>query len=313
MGRIAEEIMRFLNDAEQNYYAFEDDGNPCQIVRIPYNAETDLLYFNRWQLALGKDLDYCGFYSRITKKLYDAHTRFTAWGFDNSSSRGELQRSLREAIKTRLRDKYNDAPDIEDDTELANDYKRDNENFLEYRADREAQEYFYRGYGSPEEADELCFDISSRMPDDELIEYVNRPETEIARQTALCEREQSDYIKLQLWRRGVVRKKLQALIDDVRGRHYYIRAIQNAIGSEKSYNITISKHGVPFTFKYPADALRQGCRYESGIFTSSRMANDDASAFCTAFHPECSFVAEEIMLIAHGRRILYAKEAPSAE
>ncbi len=313
MGRIAEEIMRFLNDAEQNYYAFKDDGSSCQMVKIPYNAETDLLYFNRWQLALGKDLDYCGFYSRIKKKLYDAHTRFTAWGFDNSPSRGELQRSLREAIKTRLRDKYNDAPDIEDDTELANDYKRDNENFLEYRADREAQEYFYRGYGSPEEADELCFDVSSRMPDDELIEYVNRPETEIARQAALCEQEQSDYIKLQLWRRGVVRKKLQALIDDVRGRHYYIRAIQNAIGSEKNYNITISKHGAPFTFKYPADSLRQGCRYESGIFTSSRMTNDDASAFCTAFHPECSFVAEEIMLIAHGRRILYAKEAPSAE
>ncbi len=313
MGRIAEEIMRFLNCEEQNMFPFEDEERQYQIVRFPYNAETDFLYFNRWQLALGKDLDYCGFYSRVTQKLYDVPYYFSEWGFDDCQNRMTLQCNFHDAIEKRLREKYEDATDIEDESIILNGNELKIESFQSYNADRIALAHFYHGYGSPEEANGLCFDIARTMPDDELIEFVNHPETIIERLAEQYDVKQKDSIQFQLWTRGIIRKKLQALIDDVGGRHYFIRAIQNAIGAEKSFNITISKHGAPFTFKYPADALRQGCRYESGIFTSSRMANDDASAFCTAFHPECSFVAEEIMLIAHGRRILYAKEAPSAE
>ncbi|MCL2321020.1 MAG: hypothetical protein FWC47_02815 [Oscillospiraceae bacterium] len=253
-------------------------------------------------------IQYGGFYSRCTGKLYDVDYRFqTILGIDNSSVQkiDQLRENLAQNVAQRISDIIHSDPSI-----VKGFISEKQLNDLPYYASSKARDAFFEGK-TIKEIVYVPFIDSKLFNQNDIFSYVKNPNECVDELSTLylgsADKINHDKLKSGLALEKLTCEKLQEISNDVEHIYHKQRDIAYAIkeSGAKTVKITIDKYGKEFTFSTEAAQLQwTGANYYSAYAIKSQ----DREEFYKIYGRNEDYNAGDVVSITYNKKEIYNRE-----
>lgn len=295
-------LMAFLRDPAQTFLRYAEGAWSKLLIRVPLDAETDVLYllsgYGDAPIRLDDDAEYVGVYSRLRDELHNVGYDLREAVEDRYATDRASTITLIEAEASRLvLELVGDGPvEVTDESERVN---YDQDYYMKYVLDKEATQHFYA-------RTEPAFNPVVRIRDITATQYaqaINHPDESARYWAERYVARQARYINLRLWELPLVRQRL-AELEATEGEHHLRRAIAESIGDEKMVRVDVERDGTKLTVRMEAGELK---RADSTYYASWHMDAPSRKAFTEAFGRSADLHARDIVRISYAKRVLYER------
>ncbi len=292
----------FLNSNEKvfNYIKEDDKNSNYHIVKLPYNDYIDILYMTRTygkNLSNYDKLEYCGFYDKENKELYDI-----SYSLCRSVLKLELEENPYKTIGF-LANEFNEKLN-----EIIKDYVLENKKeFYDSVKDYESNmskssvyNYFMKDMNF------VDFDVSYNLNEfNDILSYKSLGEEYLIDKAIQIIERDKEYIGKKLVDIDKTNEILQEILNDKNDIIYKRKDIVNSMKNEDFSNVHvfINKDGIDFDFKYPKDALENW--WNSSYLSSYNMEAKERNSYYDLFGRYEDFNYEDIYKIEYRNKPIY--------
>ena len=308
-----EELKAWFNNPRSCQLSKGDNYSTEHLVKIPYEKDFDLLFYNQtWReknIALDAKLESAGLYYRKDGCIYNPsysleHCLESSAMLTDHTSKTDFAKKFTELVKAKVEEIIDNKRSNISIKELTDSYLlRQMEYYAEYGAVDAAKKEFIKGNAVSDIVYRCPFSTDS-MSDKEYIQFILDKEPLVEETAKTYIEEHQENILAQFYNNALLKKELQSIYDDPGHILHRVKAIIDAVqeSGAKTVNVTINKDNKDFTFKYEADTLK----YDPGSnYSSYSIKASDRREFENLFGRSADFYPNEITKITYGRNVIY--------
>lgn len=308
-----EELKAWFNNPRSCQLSKGDNYSTEHLVKIPYEKDFDLLFYNQtWReknIALDAKLESAGLYYRKDGCIYNPyysleHCLESSAMLTDHTSKTDFAKKFTELVKAKVEEIIDNKRSNISIKELTDSYLlRQMEYYAEYGAVDAAKKEFIKGNAVSDIVYRCPFSTDS-MSDKEYIQFILDKEPLVEETAKTYIEEHQENILAQFYNNALLKKELQSIYDDPEHILHRVKAIIDAVqeSGAKTVNVTINKEDKDFTFKYETRTLTVA---PSSYYSTYNMKASDRREFENLFGRSADFYPNEITKITYGRNVIY--------